>query len=143
MGTVCGVHPKPPGFFRVDLIRMAECQWQPCPDAGPTRTLGVMCQLGGLRWELSFVRSRLSALRPMSDYGEPAYADRDTRSMPFQSLGGTKVAEGCAQGYPSTQNPKLNDRLYFVNKKLQLAQSASDDPRYPNRIAIEKAFGNA
>jgi hypothetical protein len=43
--------------------------------------------------------------------------------------------------YPSTQDPKLNDRLYFVNSKLQLAQSASADSRYPNRTAIEKAFG--
>jgi len=43
--------------------------------------------------------------------------------------------------YPSTQDSSLSDRLYFVNKKLQLAQSASTDPRYPNRTAIEKAFG--
>lgn len=43
--------------------------------------------------------------------------------------------------YPSTQDPNLCDRLYFVNRKLELAQSASTDPRFPNRAAIEEAFG--
>jgi len=43
--------------------------------------------------------------------------------------------------YPSTQDSNLCDRLYFVNRKLELAQSASTDPRFPNRAAIEEAFG--
>ena len=53
--------------------------------AGPTRILGDMHRLSSLRFELSFVRSRLSALRSITDFGEPAHAARDTRRCRFDS----------------------------------------------------------
>jgi hypothetical protein len=43
--------------------------------------------------------------------------------------------------YPVPGKPGLSDRLYFRGGVLALVTSASDDPRYPNRAAIEGAFG--
>ena len=51
--------------------------------AGPTRTLGDIQKLSNLRFELIFIRSQLSDLRSMSDYGEPAHAGCDTRRCRF------------------------------------------------------------
>ena len=43
--------------------------------------------------------------------------------------------------YPSADHPDLNDRLYFRNNRLALVVSASPDPLYPNRDAVEQRLG--
>jgi hypothetical protein len=51
-----------------------------------TRTVRLIVaeqRLSSLRFGLSFVRSRLSALRSMTDYGEPVHAGSDTRRCRF------------------------------------------------------------
>ncbi len=79
--------------------------------------------------------------------GQPTY-----RGMPLgttskqdviTSLGLSAIRTGHADDlrYPVAGSEVLNDRLYFRADKLALVTAASGDDRYPNRQAIEDAFG--